>query len=91
MSDNKDDNLDKYFLSFINAFNNYELELTNLLHKVVIYYINVKRMNYDNAYKIYDEIMSLIVEHQLECSTDLTDPINDIYNDYICFHYLNKL
>ncbi len=84
------DDLDKYFLSFLNAFNNYELDLPILLNKVVIYYINVKRMNYDNAYIIYDEIMSLMVEYQLECSTDLTDPINDIYNDYVCFCSLNN-
>ena len=83
--------LDNYLLKFINAYNNYELELENLLQLFVLYYNNIKNEKYDNADQIYDNIMELIVKYELDGTTDLLEPINDIYNDFICKNWDNTL
>ncbi len=75
--------LDHSFISFIIAYDNYQLHMNNLIHCVISLFNSTKIYDYDIANEEYERFVTLIISNELHGTSDLCDPIHHIYNTFI--------
>ena len=78
---NKNDiNIDNEYIKFIIAYDNYDLYDNSELYKFATKtFINIKNYDFDEAKTTYDEFMNIIFDCELEGTSDLVDPIRNMY------------
>jgi hypothetical protein len=66
------------FILFIESYDNYRLNIPNLIHSVISMYCYIKTYDFDNADKKNDEVIKIIYDNELYATVDLFDPIKEM-------------
>ena len=76
--------INKEFINFMKAYDNYDLyDHTELLKSATKTFINTANYNYEEAKNEYDKFMDIILDDELEGTSDLINPIENIYHDHV--------
>nr|QBK85843.1 MAG: hypothetical protein LCMAC101_04380 [Marseillevirus LCMAC101] len=71
------------FILFVKAYDNYNLSMKRLIHNVISLFNYTDNYDYDSANREYKKFLELINKYELYGTTDLCDPIHDIYHKCI--------
>lgn len=79
--------LDKQFIDFIHAYHNYNLHIENLLDTAIDIFISSKKYEYEQVENQYNNYNKILINNELHETSDLYEPINNIYSRIISLKY----